>query len=144
MNKYIDCEIILSRKINLFIYVYIMIIIIIALSLIIFFILFNYKTYYKVKGIIVFEEDTFYIKTYIPLDNIKYLVNNNIVKIDNKNYKYTIASIDKEYFTDNKDTYQIITIKIDIEEKYKINNLTTDLYFLKESKRVIDYILERK
>ena len=34
--------------------------------------LFNYKTYYKIKGIVTEENDYYYIKTYIPLNNIKY------------------------------------------------------------------------
>ena len=47
MNRYIDSEIILTRKIKYIVYVYVMIIIIMLLSLIIAFMLLDYKTYYK-------------------------------------------------------------------------------------------------
>ena len=74
--KYIDSEIILQRKVEPLIYVYIMIIIVIVLSLIIFSILYHYKTYYNIKGTVVEENSHFYIKTFIPLEDIKYIVKN--------------------------------------------------------------------
>ena len=62
MNFYIDNEIILQRKISPIVYVYVMIIIILFLSLIIFFILFSYKTYYRTKGIVVKEGDSYRVE----------------------------------------------------------------------------------
>ena len=73
---------------------------------------------------------------------MKYITSNDIVKIDNKEYKYDVVSIDSEYFTDNINTYQIVKIETNLENKYKFNNLTFDLKFLKENKRIIDYILK--
>ncbi|MGN1342111.1 MAG: hypothetical protein ACI4VL_02645 [Bacilli bacterium] len=143
MNKYIDSEIILQRKVGPLIYVYIMIIIVIMLSLIIVFIILHYKTYYNVKGIVTSDENHYYIKIYVPLDNIKYLINNNIIKINNKEYEYKIISLDSEYFTDNTITYQIVMIEVNIPSIYKFNNLNLELKFLKEDKRIIDYILKK-
>jgi len=142
MIKYIDSEIILNRKIGPLVYVYIMVIIIIILSLIILFTLCYYKTYYDVKGVIEYENENYYIRIYVPLENVKYIVNNNIVKINDSIYKYNIISIDSEYFTDNINTYQVIKIEVSLNSRYKINNLTIDLKFLKDNKRIIDYILE--
>ena len=139
--KYIDSEIILQRKIGPLVYVYIMIIIVIILSLIILFILCYYKTYYDIKGIVIQENEHFYIKVYVPLENVKYIVNNNIVKIENKEHRYNIVSIDNEYFTDNITTYQIVKIDSNLSDKYKHNNLTINLKFLKENKKIIDYII---
>ena len=139
--KYIDSEIILQRKIGPLIYVYIMIIIVIILSLIIFSILCYYKTYYTVKGTVIEEDNHFYIRTLIPLEYLKYIVENNSVRIDKTDYQYDIVSIDSEYFTDNTTTYQIVKIEVNIKNKYKFNNLTLDLQFLKENKKIIDYIL---
>ena len=55
---------------------------------------------------------------------------------------YSIFSIDNEYFTDNNKTYQIVKIKCDLDKKYQFNNLTIDLDFLRENRRIIDYILK--
>lgn len=143
MKYYIDSEIILGRKIEPLVYVYIMIIIVITLSLIIFLTLFHYKTYYKIKGVVEERDENFYIRVYIPLDDTNYLLDNSIVRINRKEYKYKIIMIDSEYLSDNYNTYQAILLKIDMPSKYKFNNLNLDLQFLKEDKRVIDYIIRR-
>ena len=141
MKYYIDSEIILRRRIELFIYVYIMIIIVIMLSLITVLTLFHYKNYYKVKGIV--EGDDYYIRVYIPLDDTDYIVSNDIVRINRKEYRYKITGIDSEFLIDNYNTYQSILIKVDLPSKYRFNNLSLNLQFLKEDKRVIDYIIRR-
>lgn len=143
MNYYIDTEIILGRKITPITYAYIMMIIVITLSLIIFISLFHYKTYYDIKGVVEKNDDFYHIGIYMPLEDIHYLVNNNIVRINKKEYKYKILSISDEYLTDNAYTYQKIIISINIPSKYKINNLNLFLQFQKDDKRVIDYIIRR-
>ena len=139
---YIDSEIILQRKISPIVYVYIMFIIVIILSLIIFFMLFRYKTYYTIKGIVTKEEENNNILLDVPLDYMIYITNNNIVIIDKKEYDYEIVYIDSEYFTDNLTTYQVIKINLDIEKKYQFNNLTLKLKFIKDDKKIIDYIIK--
>lgn len=139
--KNIDSEIILERKIGPLVYVYIMIIIVIMLSLIIFCLLCYYKTYYTIRGVVVYEED-FYIRIYVPIEDIKYITGNDIVRINKKDFKYSVFSIDSEYLTDNSNTYQIVKIKVDMDSKYRFNNLTIDLNFLKDNKRIIDYIIK--
>lgn len=139
---YIDSEIILQRRISPIVYVYIMIIIVIILSLIIFFMLYHYRTYYTIKGIVTKEEDNYYILLYVPLDYMTYITNNHIVKIAKKEYDYEILYIDSEYFTDNFTTYQVIKINLDIDKKYQFNNLTLRLKFIKDDKKIIDYIIK--
>ena len=116
MKYYIDSQIILGRKIAPLIYVYIMIIIVIALSLIIFLTLFHYRTYYKVKGVVEKVDDDYYIRVYFLLDDVNYL-------------------------SDNEYKYQSILLKINIPSKYMFNNLCLNLQFIKDEKRVIDYIM---
>lgn len=142
MNRYIDGEIILERKIGPIVYVYIMIIIVIMLSLIMLFILCYYKTYYNVRGVVIEESSHYYIRIYVPIEYLKYITDNDIVKIDDVKYKYKIISIDSEYFTDNMTTYQIVRIEVNMKDKYRFNNLTLDLKLLKENKRIIDYIIK--
>lgn len=139
---HIDNEIILGRKVTPLVYVYIMIIIVFMLSLIILCFLFHYKIYYKTRGVVEYIEDNYYIRIYIPIENIVYITDNNIVRINKKDYVYSIFSVDNEYFTDNNKTYQIVKIKCDLDKKYQFNNLTIDLDFLRENRRIIDYILK--
>ena len=141
MNKYIDSEIILSRKIKYFVYVYILIIIIITLSLITMSMIFKYKLYYKVKAIVAEDNN---LKVYIPLNDTKYILKNDYLFIDNKKYKYNIKEINKEYLTDNKVTYQAITLELSLPSEYKYQNLTLDIKLIKENKEIIDYILRKR
>lgn len=46
--------------------------------------LLDYKTYYKLRGLVIKDDSSYYIKLYIPLDNIKFITNNNIIIINNK------------------------------------------------------------
>lgn len=142
MNNYIDSEIILERKVKPLVYVYIMIIVTIILSLIIFFLLFNYKTYYDANGVIISENNDYYIKLYIPLDKLKYIINNKKILINKKEYQYKIEKIEGEYFTDNINTYQIVYIKGNIPSKYKKNNLTIKIKIQKENKKIINYLIK--
>ena len=137
--NYIDSEIILQRKIGPLVYVYIMIIIVIMLSLIILFIMCSYKTYNIVRGVVIEEDNHYYIRIYMDIESIKYIIDNEIV---NKEYKYKIISMDSEYFTDDITTYQIVKIDVDLDNKYRFNNLTLNLKFLMENKKIIDYILK--
>lgn len=140
MNEYIDNQIVLNKKITPLVYVYIMIIIIISFSLIIIFMLFHYKTYYIIKGMVINEEDNYYIKCYIPISDIKYITSSDNLLVDKKVYKYNIKRINEEYYTDNSNTYQEVILDIELQSNYKYNNLVLDLKLLKENKRVIDYI----
>ena len=141
MNKYIDSEIILSRKIKYFVYDYILIIIIIMLSLITMSMIFKYKLYYKVKAIVAEDNN---LKVYIPLNDIKYILKNDYLFIDNKKYKYNIKEINKEYLTDNMTTYQVITLELSLPSEYKYQNLTLDIKLIKENKKIINYILRKR
>lgn len=143
MKYYIGSGIIMGRKIEPLIYAYIMIIIVVALSLIMLMTIFRYKIYYKIKGMVQLENDKYYIRIYVPLEDINYLVSNNTVVIDKIEYNYEIISINENFFTDNINTYQIINIMVNIPTKYKFNNLSLNLQFLKENKRIIDYIIRR-
>lgn len=143
MNRYIDSEIILSRRIGYFVYIYILLIIIVILSLITMSMLFNYKLYYKVKSVILNDSDGYYLCVYIPLDDNRYITSNEYVIIDNVKYKYSIKYIDSEYITDNVNTYQVISLNINLPSKYCYSNLMLEVKFIKEDKRIIDYLFRK-
>ena len=119
MNNCIDSRIILNKDIKPIVYVYIMIIIVIVLSLIIFLLLFHYKTYYKVNGIVFSSDDKYYLKVYVPRNYIGYFNNSNVLYIDNDSYKYSIISTNEEYYTNGVDTYVIVDIGLELSDNYK-------------------------
>ena len=142
MNNCIDSRIIINRNIKSIIYVYIMIIIVIVLSLIIFLLLFHYKTYYKVNGIVSSSDNKYYLEVYVPRGYIGYFNNSNILYIDNVSYKYSIISTNEDYYTNGIDTYVIVDIRLDLSDNYKYVNLVLELKLLKDDKRVFDYLFK--
>ena len=108
----IDSRIILNRKIRPLVYIYIMILIICALSLIIVCMLFHYKEYYFFKGTVIEEENSYYLKCYIPISETKYITLNDTLITDKKTYNY------------------------------RYNNLLLNLKLLKKDKMVIEYLKE--
>ena len=119
-----------------------MILIICALSLIIVCMLFHYKEYYFFKGNVIEEENSYYLKCYIPISETKYITLNDTLIINKKTYKYSIKSISEEYFSDKNETFQEVVLNINLDNKYRYNNLVLNLKLLKEDKMVIEYLKE--
>lgn len=141
MNYDIDSEIILQKKVNPLIYIYVLVITIIVLSLILISVTFTYQTYYQVVGTVVNEDNHYFIVVYLPKENVKSITGGNILYIDKEKYNYDIVILDSNYLTDNINTYQMVKLDVNIPNKYQINNLNLNLKFLKENKKIINYIL---
>lgn len=141
MNNCIDSKVICNRDIKSIVYVYIMIIIVIVLSLIIFLLLFHYKTYYMVRGIVYSDLDNYYLKVYVPIEDIMYFSGNSVLYIDDVSYEYSIISIDSEYYTNDIYTYVIVNIGFDIPLNYRYVNMAFEIKLVREDKRVIDYFI---
>lgn len=142
MNNCIDSRVNFNINIRSIIYVYIMIIIVIVLSLIIFLLLYHYKTFYRVNGTIFSDDNGYYMKVYVPTDDIYYFTFNSVLFINDVSYEYSIISIDSDYYTDSVDTYVIVNIGFDIPDSYKYDNITFNIKVLREDKRVIDYFIK--
>lgn len=100
----------------------------------------KYKTYYKNK-IIVYKNDSYYLKTYINANDINIITKNKKIIIDNKLYNYQIISIENLEVTPNYQNYQEITLEVkNLVENYKINNLSIDYKILNEDILLIKYI----
>lgn len=130
-----------NRNIGFMVYVYIMIIIVIVLSLIIFILLFRYKTYYRVNGIIVYENDKYLMRVYVPSNYTDYFVNTNSFEINGKSYKYNIVSSNNEYLVGDMGNYVMFDIEFVIPDNYKYVNLILEIKLFKEDKRIIDYFI---
>ncbi len=141
MNNYIDSEIILQRRTSPFIYVYIMIILIVSLSLIIISILFDYEAYLDVKGVVVEDNNHFYIDIYINIDDIKFVTENNVLKINDSKYEYSTIKIDENIINDGRDNYHVVRIDTNLKDEYKYNNLVIMIKILKCKKKIINYFI---
>lgn len=137
MNDILDIEIILKKQKYHPIYNIGLILIIIFSIFIYISFTYQYKTYYITKGIMVDGN----IKLLVKIDELKYLTNDNKLKIDDIYYKYTIKEISEELYVDESfNNYQYIYLKID--NLNNINNYVYEVKIEKENKEIIEYLKE--
>lgn len=135
MNDILDIEVILKRQKYGFIYNSYFILLLIIFFSILVVCIYKYKTYLFVNGIM----DNGYVKVMVNEDDIKYISLNDKLEIDDLEYNYYITRIDDYlYVDDNYNNYRYLYLKID-----GINNLDNYVYklkFVKENKKIIEYI----
>lgn len=142
MNSSIEAEIFMRKKIPIF-YKLITILLILLVCILLFVLNLNYQTVIKTNAIIKEENNQYLIMLSLAEDDIKYVINNNYLKIDNVNYYYKVYSIDENlYVSDNLKNYKIIYLKSKLNKEYKINNLTFTVKINKENKKIINYIID--
>ena len=142
MNSSIEAEIFMRKKTPIF-YKLITILLILLVCILLFVLNLNYQTVIKTNAIIKEENNQYLIMLSLAEDDIKYVINNNYLKIDNVNYYYKVYSIDENlYVSDNLKNYKIIYLKSKLNKEYKINNLTFTVKINKENKKIINYIID--
>ena len=137
MNDILDIEIILKRQKYPFIYNAGIILIIIILIFTYVSFTYKYKTYYINNGTVKNNQ----LEILINIQDLKYIKNNNMIKINDKLYKYNIVSIEEKIYTDkNFNNYKYIYLKID--NLNEIDNYVYEVKILKENKRIIEHLLD--
>lgn len=104
--------------------------IILLVGLIFTFLWFCFNTYYpyfNLKASVIKDEQGYYLKTLILEDDIT-KINNTVLIIDNKEYKYKIKKISEEYLIDeNYNKYYEVLITSKINKQLQINNNVIDI-----------------
>ena len=135
MNDILDIEIILKRQKYPFIYNIGFILIIILTIFLYISCVYKYQTYYITKGTI--KDNT--LELLVNIDDIKYISNQNKLKIDNHIYKYNIKSISENLYVDEYlNNYKYIYLEI--PNLSNINNYVYEVKLQKENKKIIEYI----
>ena len=135
MNDILDIEIILKKQKYHPIYNIGTILIIITLIFIYVSFIYKYKTYYITKGTI----KTNNLELLVNLEDIKHISNNNILKINDKVYRYKIDSISEELYVDESlNNYKYIYL--DVDNLSNIDNYVYEVKIEKENKRIIEYL----
>lgn len=137
MDNILDIDIILSRKkygniYNIGIYL-------LVIFLVIFYIIFvyEYQTYYISLGKVISNK----LELYVLVDDLKYIKDNNTIKLDNKEYHYQIDNINNNlYIDENYNNY--LVIYLDIENFTNLDNYVYEVKIPKENKKIYKYIKE--
>ena len=140
MNNLIETELILSSKLPLK-KGYIFLIIILFSS---FFALpYKYKTFININLTVKSVDNEYMVTTYIKNKDLKYLINNNKLIFNNKEYSYKDIIISEENYVDkDNDIVKLVYLKTDLESIYLIDNYMFTAKIEKENKMIINYILD--
>ena len=140
VNNLIETELILSSKLPLK-KGYIFLIIILFSS---FFALpYKYKTFINLNLTVKSIDNEYMLTTYIKNKDFKYLINNNKLIFNSKEYSYTDIIISEENYVDkDNDIVKLVYLKTDLESIYLIDNYILTAKIEKEEKMIISYILD--
>lgn len=139
MNNSIETELILSSKLPLK-KGYIVIILILIIT---FFALpYKYKTFINLNLTVKEVEDEYMLTTYIRNKDLKYLIRNNKLIFNNKEYSYKDIIISEENYLDkDNDIAKLVYLRTDLESIYLIDNYMLTAKIEKENKMIISYLL---
>ena len=140
MNNLIETELILSSKLPLK-KGYIIIVLILVIT---FFALpYKYKTFINLNLTVKSVDNEYVLTTYIKNKYLKYLINNNKLIFNNKEYSYKDIIISEEnYVNKDNDIVKLVYLKTDLESIYLIDNYMLSVKIEKEDKMIISYILD--
>lgn len=140
VNNLIETELILSSKIPL---KKGCIIIILILVISFFALPYKYKTFINLNLTVKSIDNEYMLATYIKNKDFKYLINNNKLIFNSKEYSYTDIIISEENYVDkDNDIVKLVYLKTDLESIYLIDNYILTAKIEKEEKMIISYILD--
>ena len=135
MNDILDIEIILKRKKYSPIYNVGIILIIIFLIIVYILFTYQYQTYYISKGKVLDNK----LELIVDVNDIKYIKNNSLIKLDDTYYNYSIEKISEELIIDNLyNNYQYVYLEVDgLKEK---DNYVYQIKIPKEKQILAKYL----
>jgi hypothetical protein len=81
----------------------------------------------------------------VPIKEVKEITNKNKIIIDSKEYNYKIYKIDNNIEYINKENTQKLYLQIlNLDETYLINGYEVNIKFLKEKRKIIDYLKNKE
>lgn len=137
MDNILDIDIILSRKKYGNIYnlgIYLLVIFLILLYIIF---IYKYQTYYISLGKVISNK----LELYVSVDDLKYIKDNNLIELDDKEYYYQINHINNELYIDEFYNNYLI-IYLDIENFTSLDNYVYQVKIPKENKKIYKYLKE--
>lgn len=112
------------------------------------FIIYGINTYYYQTSIqlhskILLKDSLFYLEVLIPEKEVSTIIENKKLKISNQEYYYKVIKIEDNITYKDNINYQKGYLEIEnLERKYQKNGYHLIVQFLKEKKKIIDYLKE--
>lgn len=112
------------------------------------FIIYGINTYYYQTSIqlhskILLKDSLFYLEVLIPEKEVSTVIENKKLKISNQEYYYRVIKIEDNITYKDNINYQKGYLEIEnLERKYQKKGYHLIVQFLKEKKKIIDYLKE--
>ena len=135
MNNILNIDLILNRNKYPYIYKATFIINIIIVIFIYFIFTYHYESYYLIKGRIKDNK----LELLVPINDLKYIRNNNQLTIDNQTYHYELESISSELYISN-DFINCQYVYLYVDNLFNIENYIYQIKIPKENKILAKYL----
>lgn len=141
----INSYIILKRKTSIIIKIFIINIILLIGFIIWGINTFYYQTFIQLHSKILYFNTFYYMEVLVPVKEVKQIMNHHQLIINSKKYNYEIYKIDTNAIYINKKNYQKVYLEIlNLDINYQINGYELDIKILKEKKKIINHLKDKK
>lgn len=140
MNNSIEAEIFLRKEIS-FVYKIVLLVMIFIVCMTFIILNMNYQTVLNLDAMVKRVNNIYLVMMQVSADDIKYIINNNKIKIDDDEFYYEVYKIDKElYISDNMKNYKVVYLRLNLDKKYQVDNLAVSVKVNKENKMIFEYL----
>ncbi len=140
MNNSIEAEIFLRKEIS-FVYKIVLLVMIFIVCMTFIILNINYQTVLNLDAMVKRVNNIYLVMMQVSADDIKYIINNNKIKIDDDEFYYEVYKIDKElYISDNMKNYKVVYLRLNLDKKYQVDNLAVSVKVNKENKMIFEYL----
>ena len=140
MNNSIEAEIFLRKEIS-FVYKIVLLVMILIVCMTFIILNINYQTVLNLDAMVKRVNNIYLVMMQVSADDIKYIINNNKIKIDDDEFYYEVYKIDKElYISDNMKNYKVVYLRLNLDKKYQVDNLAISVKVNKENKMIVEYL----
>ena len=140
MNNSIEAEIFLRKEIS-FVYKIVLLVMILIVCMTFIILNINYQTVLNLDAMVKRVNNIYLVMMQVSADDIKYIINNNKIKIDDDEFYYEVYKIDKElYISDNMKNYKVVYLRLNLDKKYQVDNLAASVKVNKENKMIFEYL----
>ena len=140
MNNSIEAEIFLRKEIS-FVYKIVLLVMILIVCMTFIILNINYQTVLNLDAMVKRVNNIYLVMMQVSADDIKYIINNNKIKIYDDEFYYEVYKIDKElYISDNMKNYKVVYLRLNLDKKYQVDNLAISVKVNKENKMIFEYL----
>lgn len=140
MNNSIEAEIFLRKEIS-FVYKIVLLVMILIVCMTFIILNMNYQMVLNLDAMVKRVNNIYLVMMQVSADDIKYIINNNKIKIDDDEFYYEVYKIDEElYISDNMKNYKVVYLRLNLDKKYQVDNLAVSVKVNKENKMIFEYL----